>query len=387
VRDARRMCGVWRSPALLVLASSVATVAWLVAAGGQETEGQANITQAPVSQWLREPQPLPDADAQSEADMKAYTETIPGTNITFRMVPIPGGTFTMGSPEGEAGRKPSEGPQFPVTVAPFWMATCEVTWDEYDLWSAGIDKRRRAASGESTPWDLLADAITKPTPPYVDMTFGMGKEGYPAICMTQLAAKVYCKWLSAKTGRYYRLPTEAEWEYACRAGSTTAYCFGDDPPALGEYAWYFDNSNDTTHPVGQKKPNAWGLHDMHGNVAEWVLDKFTPEGYEVEAGQAQQDYVNVPDKLYPRVARGGSFEEHAEMLRSAARRGSTRDWSQLDPQVPQSIWYHTDAYFLGFRVVRPLRSPAEESPDKYDLDPAQRRAYETYPKDRGGPTH
>ena len=305
--------------------------------------------------------------------MKPYAELLGGTKIKFEMVPIPGGKFVMGSPEDEAGRQEDEGPQHAVIVEPFWMGKYEVTWDEYENWMFSLEKARREfAAAKPTKLDLLADAVTRPTKPYTDMTFGMGKEGFPVICMTQLAAKVYCQWLSAKTGRYYRLPTEAEWEYACRAGTTTAYSFGNDPAGLGEYAWYFENSNEKYHPVGQKKPNAWGLHDIHGNVAEWCVDYYVPGFYAtMPRDLPAKKPLAVPAKRYPRVVRGGSWDDEPPLLRSAARRGSDKEWSVQDPQIPQSIWYHTDALFAGFLLVRPLREPAEEEKAKYGPDKFQ----------------
>ncbi len=316
---------------------------------------------------------IPDAEAKTEAEMKPYTEVISGTNVTFDMVPIPGGTFLMGSPEDEEGRNDDEGPQHLVTVEPFWMGKYEVTWDEYEIWMFSLDIARRKLTGQKpTLLDKRADAVTRPTKPYTDMTFGMGKERHPAICMTQLAAKVYCEWLSAKTGRYYRLPTEAEWEYACRAGTTTAYSFGDDPELLDEYGWYFENSDERYHKVGQKKPNPWGLYDMHGNVAEWCLDQYIPDFYSrFDPKKPVKNPYAKPTKLYPRVVRGGSWDDDPEMCRSAARRGSDPEWKIQDPQLPQSMWYHTDAIFVGFRVVRPLREPTEEEKKLYGPDPYQ----------------
>ena len=171
--------------------------------------------------------------------MKSYVEKIPGTDVSFPMVPIPGGKFKMGSPKEEKGHQRTKAPVHEVKVEPFWMEAHEVTWDEFELWGLGLDRQRRDLNKIiPTERDKLVDTVAIPTKPYADMTFGMGKEGYPAICMTQFSAKVYCKWLSAKTGRYYRLPTEAEWEYACRAGKTTAYSFGDAAGKLDEYGWY-----------------------------------------------------------------------------------------------------------------------------------------------------
>jgi formylglycine-generating enzyme required for sulfatase activity len=272
----------------------------------------------------------------------------------------------MGSPAGEAGRKEDEGPTHMVTIDPFWMEEHEVTWNQYEIWTFNLDIQRRGVNNEKpTALDLAADAVTRPTKPYTDMSFGMGKDGFPAISMTQLAAKTFCKWLSAKTGRYYRLPTEAEWEYACRAGSKTAYSFGDDPKQLGDYAWYTENSGDAYHKVATKKPNAWGLYDMHGNVAEWTLDGYEPNAYAARAGaKAVKEPLAISKKLYPQAVRGGSWDDEVDRLRSAARRGSNRDWKQQDPQIPQSIWYFTDAQFLGFRVVRPLVEPSAEEQKK-----------------------
>jgi formylglycine-generating enzyme required for sulfatase activity len=312
---------------------------------------------------------IADSKAASEDAMKPYTEQIEHTDVTIDLVPIPGGEFLMGSPESEEGRNEDEGPQHKVQVDPFWMSKCEITWDAYEVWMFDLDiQRRQLAKADPTERDAAAEEyqISQPTEPYTDMTFGMGKRDYPAICMTQFGAKIFCKWLSMKTGRYYRLPTEAEWEYACRAGTDTAYSFGDDPDDLDDYGWYFDNSDESYQKVGQKKPNAWGLHDMHGNVSEWVLDQYTTDFYGSQGDVAVNPLRN-PTALYPRVIRGGSWDDDPEMLRSAVRFGSTEDWSSQDPQIPKSVWYHTDALHVGFRIIRPLSEPsAEEIESKWD---------------------
>jgi formylglycine-generating enzyme required for sulfatase activity len=266
----------------------------------------------------------------------------------------------MGSPEGEAGRRPDEGPQHKVKIDPFWMGQCEVTWNEYELFQFPEEEKKRRNARKSDPAiHALADAVSRPTTPYVEMSFGMGKDKFPAISMTQHAANTYCKWLSAKVGQFYRLPTEAEWEYAARAGTTTAYSFGDDPSKLGEYAWYAENSDLKYQKVGTKKPNPWGLHDMHGNVVEWCLDQYDPEAYKQFVTATAENPWLKATKPYPHVARGGSWDDDAVHLRSAERRASSPAWKQQDPQLPKSIWYHTDAQFLGFRIIRPLKTPPQ----------------------------
>jgi formylglycine-generating enzyme required for sulfatase activity len=267
------------------------------------------------------------------------------------MVAIPGDTFLRGSPTVERGRGEDEGPQHPVQIRPFWMGKTEVTWDEYDLFSKRPSEVKRK---KPTPADHDADAITRPIPPYHDETWGFGRKRYPAIGMSHHGAMEYCRWLSVKTGKTYRLPTEAEWEYACRAGSKTAYFFGDDPGKLGNYAWFAKNSEETTHPVATKKPNPWGLYDLYGNVAEWCLDHYDRDAYGAYRGATP---VLAPVKLpsadrYPHVVRGGSWDDAAEKCRSAARGASDPRWNRSEPLVPKSIWWLGDADFIGFRVVR-----------------------------------
>ena len=286
---------------------------------------------------------------------KNYVETIPGTEVKFEMIAIPGGTFLMGSPAKKAGRADDEGPQHPVQIHPFWMEKTETTWDEYDLYL----KEKGVESPEENEKRVKADAdaVTGPTKPYADETFGHGREGpRPVLCITHHAVMEYCRWLSAKTCKTYRLPTEAEWEYACRAGTTTAYSFGDDPQKLDEYAWYSKNAEDDTHPVAQKKPNPWGLYDMHGNVAEWCVDMYQKDYYSTfPADKLSLWPVKLPTKArFSHVARGGAWTDDAAKLRSGARLGSNKDWIKRDPQRPQSIWWLTDAEFVGFRIIRPV---------------------------------
>jgi formylglycine-generating enzyme required for sulfatase activity len=335
-----------------------------------------------LESYLRDPNSM----ASTPAEMKPYKQWIRDTDIVFEMVPIPGGEFVMGSPPGEKGRSDDEGPQHKVRIEPFWMGKCEVTWDEYDTWRLRLDQQRRALAGRSADdVDKKADATTRPTKEYTDMTFGMGHDGFPATGLTQLNAKSYCVWLTERTGQYYRLPTEAEWEYACRAGTTTAYSFGDDESKLDDYAWHTGNSDDNYQKVGLKKPNPWGLHDMHGNVSEWTLDRYEADFYsKLPKDTAAIFPLCVPnEEEYPRVFRGGSWMDEADRLRSAARFASDEELKSQDPQLPQSRWYLTDATHLGFRVIRPLKPATPEEIQKYVLYPDTPKALEDRIKREG----
>jgi len=176
----------------------------------------------------------------------------------------------------------------------------------------------------------------------------MGINGFPAISMTQHAANKYAEWLSAKTGDFYRLPTEAEWEYACRAG-------GAPQQPLSDYAWYADNSNGKYQKVASKKPNAFGLYDMLGNVMEWTLDAYAP----YKPGPQTNPWVKATAP-YPHAVRGGSWNDPAAALTCSERVASDASWKQQDPQLPKSIWYMTDAQWLGFRLVRPSKVPSAD---------------------------
>ena len=295
-----------------------------------------------------------------ENDFKNYTRELEGTELKFDMIAIPGGNFNMGSPATEVGRRPDEGPQHQVKISPFWIGKHEVTWDFFEPFVY----KNQEISRSKIPLKPQVDALTRPTKPYVDMTWGMGKEGFPAIGMTQYAAIQFCKWLYTRTGEFYRLPTEAEWEYACRAGASGAYSHPSESK-LEDYAWFKTNSSNKTHPVGSKKPNPWGLHDMHGNVTEWTYDQYKPDTYTKFAGTVAQDPVGPFETLYPNSVRGGSYEDPATDLRSASRRGSLAELKQIDPQIPKSNWWLTGGTFVGIRVVRPLVPPSKEEIEKY----------------------
>jgi formylglycine-generating enzyme required for sulfatase activity len=225
-----------------------------------------------------------------------------GGGVTLEMVYIPPGSFQMGSPNDEEGRYSDEGPVRRVTLDGFWMGKYPVTQAQY-----------RAIMG-SNPSHFTGD-------------------NRPVESVSWNDAKEFFRKLSDRTGKTFTLPTEAQWEYACRAGTTTRYSFGDDAGRLGEYAWYSGNSNSQTHPVGQKKPNAWGLYDMHGNVLEWCLDDWHDNynGAPVD-GSRWGDGTGSG-----RVMRGGGWGFSAGLCRSACR----PTWD-----TPEYRWYD-----YGFRAV------------------------------------
>jgi formylglycine-generating enzyme required for sulfatase activity len=278
-----------------------------------------------------------------------YKVTIPNTTTGYSMVSVPAGEFLMGS--SGAGAKADEQPQHKVRLDAFWMQAHEVTWDAY-LMFMFADQAKEVGSP-----DALVDALSRPTAPFVEMSFGRGSSGFPAISMTQHAANKFAEWLSAKTGEFYRLPTEAEWEYACKAGTPT----GIGPGPVGDYAWFAANSGQaqftrgTYHKIGTKKPNAWGLYDMLGNVREWTLDQYAP----YTAQPAENPWVKSTAP-YPHAVRGGSWSDDEAGVSCTVRVQSDPSWKKQDPQLPKSIWYMTDAQWLGFRLVRPAALPSAE---------------------------
>ncbi len=307
--------------------------------------------------------------------MIPYTTQIPATDVEFTMIPIPGGKFTMGSPDQEAGRKSDEGPQFEVQVEPFWMGKHEITWDEYQKYMAMNDRFREfqdRGQRQLTEKEFgNLDAITAPSILY-DPRFTYrdgGEPDQPAATISQFAAKQYTKWLSLMSDNFYRLPYEAEWEYACRAGTNTIWYFGNDPDELGEHAWFSDNSDEYRQKVGQKLPNPWGLHDMYGNVAEWVLDQYFEQGYShiADPWVKVEGSYRKPTSLFPRVARGGCYLSEAEECRSASRLASDESWREADPEIPKSPYWFTDepATGVGFRLVRPLNKISPEEMETF----------------------
>ncbi len=260
---------------------------------------------------------------------EAFVERIPGTIVEFTMVPIPAGTLEAA---GEDGTKT-------VEIPALWFSETEVTWDLYDVWVYELDA---PVGGE-------ADGASRPSRPYIPPDRGFGHAGYPAISLSRLAAIEFCKWLSELTGKRYRLPTPEEWEHAARAGATMAYAFGDDGSMLDEFAWFAVNAPHATKPVRQKQPNAWGLYDMHGNVAEWAVD---------------------PDEPKP-IALGGSWKQDANGLAFGEVLRQDHTWQESDPQIPKSTWWLSDCGFVGIRLV--CEGPLEGSGENESTeDPDQR---------------
>ncbi|MFN7120309.1 MAG: formylglycine-generating enzyme family protein [Saprospiraceae bacterium] len=277
---------------------------------------------------------------------KTFEQAISGTSVTIAMTELPGGSFLMGSAAKEKGRQPNEGQQ-QVTVDAFAIGTYEITYEQYIIFQ---DKN-------SEPEPKL-DAISRPSPPYIDFTQGMGKHGgFPANSMSAYAALTYCKWLYEKTGVFYRLPTEAEWEYAARAGGTEVYPFGKNAKELKNYAWYSENSTDKYQKVGQLKPNAWGLYDMLGNVMEWTMDEYQEDYFTKVSNNSQNPFMDYNNIRALHTLKGGSYQSKAEDLRPAARVKQDPVWNRRDPQIPKSKWWNTDAPFVGFRLVKPAKQP------------------------------
>jgi formylglycine-generating enzyme required for sulfatase activity len=209
----------------------------------------------------------------------------------------------IGIPPSEAGRAPR-----------VWISSTEIPWEVYDAYLLHLD-------GPDPDLPPGVDALARPSKPYIMMDRGYGHQGYPAISVSLKAAREFCRWLSARTGRAFRLPTEEEWELAARAGS-------GDPADLGVAAWTQENSEGKTHPIAAKATNAWGFHDLLGNAAEWCT---------TSDGQG--------------VVRGGSFRDKTAAVRCDARVLPSAAWNRSDPQIPKSVWWLADGGFVGFRIA------------------------------------
>lgn len=305
-----------------------------------------------------------------------YAERVPGTSVSFDMVAVPGGSFQMGSPEDEPYRRTDEGPAHEVMLDSFWMGRFEVTWDEFEAWyrATRAEGRTDTRIGESLPQGV--DAITGATPPYVPPDQGWGKRDRPAITMTHHAAVQYTRWLTEVTGRRYRLPTEAEWEYAARGGTATPYFFEGDPrrlterrflnrlvgrntEALDQHAIHAGNSGNRTQSHVVVAANPFGLVNMLGNVREFCLDWYAEDAYRGRGGGEPVMDPRGPETGRERVVRGGSFRSDPADLRAAARDHTRTDACLMtDPQIPKSLWWYSDCNDIGFRVVREVEDSA-----------------------------
>jgi formylglycine-generating enzyme required for sulfatase activity len=284
---------------VLVLAFAV-----LPAIGGLNPKSPAEVNKSDAVVPTNAPPAAPSAPAPAQQISLDL-----GNKVTMKFSLIPSGKFMMGSPKDEKDRRENEGPQHEVTISkPFYMGACQVTQEQYEQIMGKNPSRFKEAHNpvEHVSW---GDAVE------------------------------FCKALSKKTGKTVSLPTEAQWEYACRAGSKTRFSYADDNAyaALGDYAWYMKNSEGKTHPVGLKKPNDWGLYDMHGNVWEWCSDWYDKDYYSAKANDRDPQ---GPASGICRVLRSGSCVCCPLGCRSAFRRG-------LSPDTQLNI--------IGFRVSMDMK--------------------------------
>lgn len=298
-----------------------------------------------------------------------FTEYILGTRASFEMKAIPGGTFKMGSPDTEPFRRDDEGPAKNVTLTRFFMSEVEVTWNMYwafygETMSEGRIPPEVIFEHNSNP-DV--DAVSGPTPPFGSPDQGWGAGERPAITMTHYGAETFCQWLSMKTGKTYRLPTEAEWEYAARGGTETPYFFPGNPKkfsyegfwrklfkadtaVINTYVVYNKNSKNRTQEPSFVRANPFGLKNMLGNVMEYCSDWYAADAY----SQLQDGATDPlgPETGTEHVVRGGMFQDDAANVRTAARGSTDHDmWLKTDPQMPKSIWWYSDIKSIGFRIV------------------------------------
>lgn len=245
-----------------------------------------------------------EADAtQSESPppLTQFVQRIEGTTVEFTMVPISAGVLRSDTPDGHE----------PIDIPSFYVGQTEVTWDLFDVFVYGLD----VPEG-----DEVSDAVTRPSKPYVPPDRGFGHAGYPAISMTHQSAQKFCEWLSTKTGRRYRLPTEAEWAFIaerCANGGE-----------ITDREWFRDNSDSQTHAVAQKLACPEGIYDLLGNAAEWTM--------------------GISGKP---IVCGGAYSDDVSLISAATRRSQTSAWNMSDPQMPKSKWWLPDAPFVGFRLV------------------------------------
>jgi formylglycine-generating enzyme required for sulfatase activity len=360
--------GAWRTTALSATALLLLLLAgWigLYQMGGpvwlpwaHPDGSQAKLPSEAASLKSREERERADAEAKRNAEERVLAESAarpdpalavePGSGRSFRdrlidgqpcpacpeMVVVPAGAFTMGSPENERGHSSEESPEHRVTIAnPLAIGKFSVTRGEFAAFVKETDYKSAGGCDvwSGSEWTYQSEGSWRS--PRFDQD-----DRHPLVCVNWYDAKAFVAWLSKKVGKTYRLLTEAEREYATRAKTFTRYSFGDDEAALSEYAWYRANSGDATHPVGEKKSNAFGLFDMHGNAWAWCEDTWQSSYHDApNDGSAWQN-----GDTSSRVVRGGSWYRPAAGLRSAFRYRLAPDGRYTD---------------VSFRVARGLSPP------------------------------